>query len=77
MLPSDYTPEEYFIITRSVTNLYEKIKNPIDKFLVAFVFELKYTQSMAADSLGKSDFWVSMRMEKIKKLLSKSYKIEL
>ena len=77
MLPNDYTPEEYFLLTRSISNLYEKVKSPIDKFLIAFVYELHYTQSMAADSLGKSDYWVSVRMTNLKNFLAKKYKITL
>lgn len=76
-MPKDYTPEEYLIMSRSICNLYEILEDPTDKFLLAFVFELNYTQSMAAESLGKTDFWVSMRMTKIKKSLADRYKIKL
>lgn len=77
LLPKDYTPEEYLIMSRSICNLYEILEDPTDKFLLAFVYELNYTQSMAAESLGKTDFWVSMRMTKIKKSLADRYKIKL
>jgi len=77
LLPKDYTPEEYLIMSRSICNLYETLADPIDKFLLAFVYELNYTQSMAAESLGKTDFWVSMRMNRIKKYLAERYRIKL
>lgn len=76
-MPKDYTPEEYLIMSRSICNLYETLEDPVDKFLLAFVYELNYTQSMAAESLGKTDFWVSTRMTKIKKYLAGRYKIKL
>lgn len=75
-MPPDYTPEEYFFIKHSIADLYCKISNPTDKFLVAFLFELNYSVDMAAESLGKSNGWVSQRTKKIKAMLSSKYKIK-
>lgn len=76
MMPVDPTPEEYFFLTRSISNLYSKLPDPMDKFLLAFVYELKYSQDMAAESLNKSPGWVSQRLTKIKQVLSVKYKIK-
>lgn len=59
----------------SVARLYNKLDDPIDKFLVAFVFELGYTQSMAANCLDKSDAAISKRIVRIKHKLKTQYKM--
>lgn len=46
-----------------------------DKFLIAFVFELGYTQSMAANCLDISDAAVSKRIDRIRIKLKKVYKV--
>lgn len=70
-LPPDATPEEYELLSWSVCNIYQKVDDPIDKFIISFCFELNYTQRMAAMSLGVSDGCVSKRIEKIRAKLSK------
>lgn len=75
LLPEQYTPEEYFILTHSISNLYSKLESSTDKFLLAFVYELKYSQDMAGEALDKSPRWVSERMTKIKEHLAKRYRI--
>ena len=75
-MPKKYTPEEYYFLTHSISNLYSKLSDPLDKFLLAFVYELKYSQDMAAESLDKSPGWVSRRLSTIKQLLSVKYKIK-
>ncbi len=77
LLPPSYTPEEYFFLTRTISNLYSKLDDPVDKFLLAFVYELKYTQDMAAESLDKSSRWVSKRMDRIKKDLLEKYNLNM
>ena len=75
MLPQNPTPEEYFILMSSVGNLYRKVTDPIDKFIVALVFELGYTQTVVADCLEITSAAVSKRLKKIKKRLKTKYKI--
>ena len=77
LMPSDATPEEYIFLTRSVISLYEQLPEAIDKFLIAFVYELGYTQDMAAEAIGKSPGWVSQRVAVIKKSLAKNYRIRI
>lgn len=76
LLPNDCTPEEYYFLKKSVADLYAKLSDPMDKFLLAFVYELNYTQDMAAESVNRSPGWVSQRMTKIKKILAVKYKIK-
>jgi len=59
-----------------VGNLYNKLSDPTDKFLIAFVFELGYTQSMAANSLNVSNAAVSKRINRIRVKLKIKYKID-
>lgn len=70
-LPPDATPEEYQVLSYALCDIYRKVDDPMDKFILAFVFELHYTQRMAAISLGVSDGYVSQRIDKIRKRLSK------
>lgn len=72
-LPPNPTIEEYEIIEYSITNIYTKIDDPIDKFLVAFVFELGYTQSLASQCLEIDNAAVTRRIQKIKRNLGMNY----
>jgi hypothetical protein len=69
-LPPDPTPEEYQVLSYALCDIYQRIPDPVDKFILAFVFELHYTQRMAAISLGLSDGYISQRIDKIRKRLS-------
>jgi len=75
MLPQDPTTEEYNILMHCVSNLYDKLSDPTDKFLVAFVFELGYTQTMAANCLDVSDAAISKRIDRIRVKLKTRYKV--
>lgn len=70
-LPPDATPEEYQVLSYALCDIYLKVTDPMDKFILAFVFELHYTQRMAAISLGVTDGYVSQRIDKIRRKLSK------
>lgn len=70
-LPPDATPEEYQVLSYALCDIYQRVPDPVDKFLLAFVFELHYTQRMAAISLGLTDGYVSQRIAKIRQRLSK------
>lgn len=69
MLPPDYTPEEYKLLMFSVVNVYQRLEDPIDKFIVAMVYEMGYNANIAAMSLGISSPAVTMRIKKIKRIL--------
>lgn len=70
-LPPDYTPEEYEIVMYCVSDVYRHLEDPIDKFIVAFVFELGYKQDLAAKALQVSDSTISLRIKSIRAKLAK------
>lgn len=55
----------------SVCNVYTKLDDPVDKFLVAFVYELGYKQTIAARILGVTDAYISMKLKRIRNKLKK------
>jgi hypothetical protein len=73
LLPSDYTPEEVAIVKQVVVNLYQKLDDPIDKFIVAFHYDLGYPTTMTSRALMMSDVSLFKRIKKIKTLLSIRY----
>jgi hypothetical protein len=82
-LPSDYTPEEYelfqFLTTGNddpidTTSIYQLLPDPIDKFLVCYVFEANNTRRQAEKALGLSKVTVWNRIKKIKATLYKDSK---
>lgn len=77
LLPIDATPEEYEIVQYSLTNIYSQFDDPIDKFIIAFCFELNYTQSLAADCLGVPTSQVPKRVSRIKQALLSSHKANI
>ena len=73
LLPPKASRSEYQILMLGVVNLYQKLNDPVDKFIVAFVFECGYRQTVAADILDVTDATITKRIEKIKKMLTVSY----
>jgi len=72
-LPNDYTPEEleiYNVMMRKVYEpthtayIYKMIEDPIDKFLLAWVFELGKTRRSAqiALNLSKATIWKRVKI---------------
>ena len=73
LLPPNANRNEYQILMLGVVNLYQKLEDPTDKFLVAFVFEAGYRQVVAANVLGMTESAVTQRIDRIKKILSVSH----
>lgn len=76
LLPSDYTPEEVAIVKQVVVNVYQKLIDPIDKFIVAFHYDLGYPTTMTSKALRMSDVSLFKRLKKIKKILLIKYREE-
>lgn len=72
-LPDDITPEEVAILNRVAIRLYTKLDDPIDKFIVAMVFDLGYGREETAEALGVSYVTVWNRINDIKEQLKESY----
>lgn len=73
MLPEDATPEELEFLEYSVVNLYSKLLNKEDMFLVAFCFDLGYKKSLAAEILGLSNASITIRIKRIEEHLKSLY----
>lgn len=73
LLPPDPTPEERKIINMLVVDLYRKLDDPVDKFILAFAFDLGYPKEDTARALDMSHVAVWKRIQKIRKLLEPSY----
>lgn len=74
LIPDDATPEEVEIVDYTITALYRSAGSTEDKFLVSFVWDNGYKQSLAAKILGISDATVSNRLKKIQERLAKYVK---
>lgn len=73
-MPPDPTREELKIINFAHALIYSKIKDPKDKFIVAYHFDLGYTREDTAIALGCHYKTVWSRIEKIKKMLGDHYR---
>lgn len=73
LLPDDATKDEKDIFLYSVTDIYNQFNDPLDKLLIALVFELDYPQWFAAKILDRQEVTVSLRIKKIKTVLSRAY----
>lgn len=82
-LPVDYTPEEYelykYLVTGNddpidTTHIYKLLPDPIDKFLVCYIFEAKNTRRQAEKAMGLSKATIWSRLKKIKATLYKDAK---
>lgn len=82
-LPPDYTPEEYelymFLTTGNddsmdTTNIYQLLPDPVDKFLVCYIFEAKNTRTQAEKALGLSKATIWSKLKKIRANLYKELK---
>lgn len=56
-------------------NVYKKLDDPTDKFLVAYVFELGHTRKLAGEVLGLSKVTIWSKIKRIKRTLRECYKI--
>jgi hypothetical protein len=77
-LPVDPTPEEleiYEVMLRRTCNiqgtahLYALIDDPLDKFIMAFVFEMGHTQKSCQIAAGRSKAAIWARIKRIKRRL--------
>lgn len=82
-LPNDFTPEEaelYQYLSFGVddpvdtTRIYELLPDPVDKFLVCYIFEAKNTRKQAEKALGLSKVTIWSKIKRIKALLYKEVK---
>lgn len=73
LLPNDATPEEVEFIEFSVCNLYASLERKEDMFLVAFIYELGYKKSLAAEILGVSNATITSRLNDIENNLRAGY----
>lgn len=72
-LPPDPTPEEIKIVSLAHSMIYAKLKDPTDKFIVAYVFDLGYSRHECAMALGVHYKTVWARIKKIKTVLGDAY----
>lgn len=74
VLPEDVTEEERDIFLLTLNNIYNHFDDPIDKLIIAMCFELDYPQKFVADIVKRNEVTVSLRVKKIRTILSKTYK---
>lgn len=84
-LPNDFTPEEYelfrFLTTGDdspidTTHIYKLLPDPVDKFLLCYIFEAHYTRRQAEIALGLSKATIWSRLKRIKAVIRKDAKIK-
>lgn len=73
LLPEDATQEEIEFLEFGVCNLYKALERKEDMFLVAFIYELGYKKSMAAEILGVSNATISSRLRSLEARLANGY----
>lgn len=75
-LPPEATPEEKSILLEwDAASLYQNIPGLMDKFIIAMVYELGYTQNTVAMCLSVSEGYISQRLSRVKKRLKKEYNL--
>ena len=72
-LPPDPTPEEIKILAFGRALIYQKLPDPIDKFIVVYVFELGQDRQDAAMALGITYKAVWERIKRIRVKLAMHY----
>ena len=77
LLPEDATKCEKDIFMCTVENIYNHFDDPIDKLIIALVFELDYPQTSVSQIVGRNIPTVSLRVKKIKTILSTTYRAYL
>lgn len=68
-LPPDSTVVERKIIEYGIANIYRKLDHPLDKFIVAFRFDMGNTSSATAVAAGVSRKTIWERTKIIKTIL--------
>lgn len=67
--PSDVTAVEKKIINYAYANIYSLIPDPVDKFIVAFMFDMGNSPSITSVAIGLSRTSLFRRTKRIKYLL--------
>ena len=76
-MPDDPTEEEMKIIDFAVLELYRMLESPVDKFIVAMIYELGYGKDETAVALGITYDELHKQEVKIKEKLANIYKIKV
>lgn len=66
LLPPDATREDLRIINTLAVTLYQRLDDPIDKFIVAMVFDMGYPREDTARALNMSYVTVYKRINEIR-----------
>jgi len=74
LLPPDANSVEKEIALYSLLHVYEQFPDPVDKLIICQVFELNYPQYFVARTLNRTEKNISVRIKKIKLVLSKTHK---
>lgn len=79
-LPNDATPEELEIYDvmvkrtssrRGTEHLYSLIEDPIDKFILAWVFDMGHSQKSCETAVGRSKVAIWTRIKRIRTILAR------
>lgn len=73
LLPKDQTPEEVMIAQALAVNVYQKLDDISDKFIVAMVFDMGYSREDTARALGMSYVTLYSRIKEIRRKLKRRY----
>lgn len=72
-LPKDVTETELELLEMVAVNVYTKLENPVDKYILAMIYDIGYPHGQVAESLGISRQALYYRIENIKKILNSNY----
>lgn len=72
-IPRDANKDMLDFLEIMAVNVYAKLDDPIDKFILMAVYEIGYPREDVASSLGISYTSIYKRLEKIKTLLDVKY----
>lgn len=68
--PPEPSKEEREIAFASLSHIYSLFQDPVDKLIIAMVFELGYPKNMVAEVINRDQQTVSLRIKKIRTTLS-------
>jgi hypothetical protein len=68
-LPTDCTPDERKIVDFAYAHVYRIIPDPLDKFIVAFMFDMQNSVQATAVATGMTRKTIWERHKRIKKFL--------
>jgi hypothetical protein len=73
-IPTDVTQDELAILGLMATEIYQMFPDPIDKFIVAMVYELGYSKFEVSHALGISSPAITIRDQRIRRKLMRVYR---